>query len=87
MRNPGDWDPYEDIDVSDSEQRAYAWDVIKTGLRFLIFTTVLYTLCIWGFSNLLQRSNIISGNIDWHAAGIIGFGIIFLRLWDRTFFK
>lgn len=81
-----DWDA-PDFSPSSAEERAYAWDVIKTGMRFLIFTTLLYTLIIWGFVNLLFRSDILSGDISWHYAGILSFGVIVLRLWNKAFFK
>lgn len=84
MRDFEDWD----VNLNDAaDQRAYAWDVVKTGLRFLIFTCLLYTLIIWGFTNLLVKSDILSGAISWQHAGVMSFGIIFLRIWDRTFFK
>ncbi len=79
-----DWDAPE---YSSADERAYAWDVIKTGIRFLVFTCLLYTLAIWGISNLLVKSGILSGSISWHYAGIISLGIILLRLWDKSFFK
>jgi hypothetical protein len=79
-----DWD----VNLNDAaDQRAYAWDVIKTGLRFLVFTCLLYTFIIWGFANLLVKSDILSGDISWQHAGMMSVGIIFLRMWDRTFFK
>lgn len=79
-----DWDAPE---YSSAEERAYAWDVIKTGIRFLVFTCLLYTIAIWGFVNLLFKSDILAGDVSWHYAGIMSFGIVMLRLWDRTFMK
>ena len=81
-----DWDEPE-FAASSKEEREYAWDLVKTGARFLIFTTLLYTLIIWGFSNLLFKNDILSGDLSWRHAGIFSFGIIVLRTWNRTFFK
>ena len=79
-----DWDAPE---LSSADERAYLLDVVKTGIRFLVFTCLLYTVGIWGFSNLLVRSGILSDSVSWHYAGIISFGIVVLRLWNKTFFK
>lgn len=70
-----------------ADQRAYAWDLIKTGLRFLVFTCLLYTFIIWGFTNLLVDSDILSGSVSWLHAGVMSLGIILIRMWDKTFFK
>ena len=84
MRNfEEDWETDDDS----ANERAYAWDVVKTGFRFIVFTCLLYTLIIWGFSNLLDKSNILSGSVSWQQAGIMSFGLIFLRIWNKTFFK
>jgi hypothetical protein len=86
MRNfDEDWEA--ELDDDSANERAYAWDVVKTGFRFLVFTCLLYTLIIWGFSNLLVRSNILSGSVSWQYAGVISLGIIFLRVWNRALFK
>ena len=84
MSNFEDWDAPE---LSSADERAYLWDVVKTGIRLLVFTCLLYTIGIWGFSNLLVRSGILSDSVSWHYAGIISFGIVVLRLWNKTFFK
>jgi|688.fasta_scaffold1083559_2 hypothetical protein len=79
-----DWDAPE---LSSADERAYLLDVVKTGIRFLVFTCLLYTVGIWGFSNLLVRSDILSGSISWQHAGIMSFGIVVLRLWNKSLFK
>jgi hypothetical protein len=84
MSNFEDWDAPE---LSSADERAYLWDIVKTGIRLLVFTCLLYTIGIWGFSNLLVRSGILSDSVSWHYAGIISFGIVVLRLWNKTFFK
>lgn len=86
MPNSFDWDAPE-IASTEDEERQYALDVVKTALRFCIFSVFLYTLIIWGFSNLLMKSNILPSSVPWHYAGILSMGIIVLRVWDKTFFK
>lgn len=80
-----DWE--SDFPVGTTEETEYVWDVVKTGLRFLIFTCLLYTFFVWGISKILVRSDILSGEIRWHDAGLIALGIVFVRMWERTFFK
>jgi hypothetical protein len=74
-------------ELSTEEQRAYQIDVIKTGIRFFIFTTICYSFFLWAVSNLLVESNIIDGSISWLNSCIIAFIGTFVRVWDRTFFK
>lgn len=87
MPNFSGWDSPELPSSSEEDERQYLWDIMKTGFRFVAFSIFLYTLIIWGFSNLLMKSNILSGDISWAHAGILSAGIIILRVWDKTFFK
>lgn len=83
-----DWElKTPNLSATAAEERAYAWDVVKTGFRFLIFTCLLYTFIIWGFTNLLVKSDILSGSVSWHHAGLMSLGIVFLKMWNQTFFK
>ena len=74
-------------ELSTEEQRAYQIDLIKTGIRFFIFTGISYSFFLWVVSNLLAQSNIVEGSISWANCCIIAFLGTFVRVWDRTFFK
>lgn len=74
-------------DLNPEEQRAYFIDVVKTGVRFFIFTSISYAFLLWVVAIMLERSNIIDGSISWVNSCIIAFLGTFIRVWDRTFFK
>jgi hypothetical protein len=73
--------------ISEEEQREYQMDLIKTGIRFFIFTGISYSFFLWVVSNLLAQSNIVDGSISWWNSCVIAFLGTFVRVWDRTFFK
>lgn len=79
-----DWPEPE---LSSAEQREYQIDLLKTGIRFFIFTTLAYAFLLWAVSNLLADSNIIDGSVSWTNSALIAFLGTFVRVWDRTFFK
>jgi hypothetical protein len=74
-------------EVNEEEQRAYLIDVVKTGIRFFIFTSLTYSFLLWVVSILLYNSNITNGSISWPNSCLIAFIATFARVWDRTFFK
>lgn len=76
-----------DLFASPEEERAYAWDVIATGVRFLLFTSVWYGFVIWIVSGFLEKANIAGGRLPWFASFLMAFLITFSRIWDRTFFN
>jgi hypothetical protein len=85
---PNDFSGWPEPEMaSPEEERSYQIDMIKTGIRFFIFTSVLYAFLLWVVSIMLVRSNIIDGSISWTNSAIIAFLATFVRVWDRTFLK
>lgn len=79
-----DWPEPE---LSSAEQREYQVDLVKTGIRFFIFTTLAYAFLVWVVSIVLANSNIIEGSVSWTNSALVAFLGTFVRVWDRTFFK
>lgn len=86
MSDPfGEW-PAPEM-VSPEEERQYLLDVIKTGIRFMIFSIMGMTVFLWVAANILSKSGIIGGSISWTNCGILAFSAVLIRLWNSTFFK
>jgi hypothetical protein len=83
MSNP--W-PEPDF-VSPEEERQYALDIVKQGIRFMIFSVLATTAFLWVVTNILANSNLISSSISWVNCGILSFFYVVLRVWNSTFFK
>lgn len=78
--NPFEEEPSEKLS-------AYEWAVVRTGLYFLVISTLLGGVAIWGVAKILNNSGIISGHLSWHGAVLIsGLGLV-TGLWKKTFFK
>lgn len=80
-----DW-PAPDF-VSPEEERAYLMDIIKTGIRFMIFSAISYALFLWVASRILMNSEIINGSLSWGNSLVLGFSTVVIRVWNSTFFK
>jgi hypothetical protein len=85
MSNP--FAQWPEPEINEEEQREYQIDLIKTGIRFFIFTSISYSFFLWVVSILLFQSNITDGSISWWNSCIIALLGTFVRVWDRTFFK
>ena len=79
---------FEDMDfATPEEEREFMLDIVKTGLRFLAFTSLWYGFIVWTVLRALEANGIISGNLNWVQSCMIAFLVTFSRMWDRTFFR
>ena len=73
--------------VSPEEERQYLLDIVKQGIRFIIFSVLATTVFLWVVTNILSDSNVISQSISWVNCGILSLFYVVLRVWNSTFFK
>lgn len=72
---------------AEEENEAYQWAVIRTGLYFIIFSILLYSVFVYLGIRILNNSGIISGYLSWpQTSGLVAI-FIFMRAWNKTFFK
>lgn len=80
-------DPWPAPDENEEENVEYQWAVVRSGLYFIIFSILLYSLFVWVAAGILKNSEIISGRLSWTGAcSLVGMWI-FYRIWNKTFFK
>ena len=72
---------------SPEEERQYALDIVKQGIRFIIFSVLATTVFLWVVTNILANANVISASISWANCGILSLFYVVLRVWNSTFFK
>lgn len=80
-----DW-PAPDF-ANPEEERQYLLDIIKTGIRFMIFSGISYAVFLWVTARILMNSEIISGSLSWGNSVLLGFSAVVIRVWNSTFFK
>ena len=73
--------------ISPEEERQYALDIVKQGIRFIIFSVLATTVFLWVITNILADSNVISQSISWVNCGILSLFYVVLRVWNSTFLK
>jgi hypothetical protein len=73
--------------ISPEEERQYALDIVKQGIRFIIFSVLATTVFLWVVTNILANANVISSSISWLNCGILSLFYVILRVWNSTFFK
>lgn len=73
--------------VNPEEEREYLVDIIKTGIRFMIFSAISYSVFLWVVSRILLNEEIINGALSWSNSVILGFSTVVIRVWNSTFFK
>ena len=73
--------------ISPEEERQYALDIVKQGIRFIIFSVLATTVFLWVVTNILANANVISSSISWVNCGILSLFYVILRVWNSTFFK
>jgi hypothetical protein len=73
--------------ISPEEERQYALDIVKQGIRFIIFSVLVTTVFLWVVTNILANANVISASISWANCGILSLFYVVLRVWNSTFFK
>lgn len=73
--------------ISPEEERQYALDIVKQGIRFIIFSVLATTVFLWVVTNILANANVISSSISWANCGILSLFYVILRVWNSTFFK
>ena len=82
------WEPPKNpFDDEPAELTSYQWSVIRTGLYFLIFSTLLQGAAIWVISQILETSGILSGSLAWTEAMIVSAVAVAISVWKKTFFK
>lgn len=82
------WEPPKNPFVEEKEElTAYQWSVIRTGLLFLIFSTLLQGAGIWVISQILETSGILSGSLAWTEAMVLSAVAVAIGVWKKTFFK
>ena len=72
---------------SPEEERQYALDIVKQGIRFIIFSVLATTVFLWVVTNILANANVISASISWANCGILSLFYVVLRVRNSTFFK
>ena len=73
--------------ISPEEERQYALDIVKQGIRFIIFSVLATTVFLWVVTNILANANVISSSVSWANCGILSLFYVILRVWNSTFFK
>ena len=73
--------------ISPEEERQSALDIVKQGIRFIIFSVLATTVFLWVVTNILANANVISSSISWLNCGILSLFYVILRVWNSTFFK
>jgi|LakMenEpi03Aug12_release.lakeMendotaPanAssembly.Ray.scaffolds.fasta_scaffold2392767_1 hypothetical protein len=82
------WEPPKNpFEEETAELTAYQWSVIRTGLLFLIFSTLLQGAGIWAISQILESSEILSGSLEWTEAMVVSAIAVVMAVWKKTFFK
>jgi hypothetical protein len=81
------WDAPKNPLEDKEELTAYQWSVIRTGLFFLVFSTLLQGAGIWVISQILETSGILSGSLAWTEAMVLSAVAVAIGVWKKTFFK
>jgi hypothetical protein len=71
----------------EEETPEFRWAVIRTGLYFIVFSVLLFSLFLWLTSAVLENAGILSGSLTWTQSCALVAMFIFSRTWSRTFFK
>ena len=77
-----DWGPPAGDDV-----QSFRWVIIRTGMYFMIITSVLFGFLFWAAAKILEDSEIISGSLSWRYSIFFGFVSVFVTIWKKTFFR